>query len=419
MAFWTLTPERKRVLRRSALQSGFGLLVFIVGLYIWFPYERAKDVAVAMAAAQGLDVEIGSVGRAFGFGVTFRDIVVRTRPPSGKPTRFLVERARVTVSPLSLLGSAPAVEIDATAFGGEIVLAQKSVKKGPFSIGVKLSSVNLAELPGVRETINLPLAGTLAFDMDIASSSGRFADAAGQISFRCESCVLGDGRTPLRVEGNPFLAGGLTLPRVRLGTLNGRVAIEKGLAKLQGVEAKSPDGELSIEGESQLRDPLGASSINAYLRFKFSDILLKNADKLATILQMAGGAGKRPDGGYGVRLGGSFAMMSPPVFSPTSQFGSSGLPATRPGARPSIAPSAPPRPSAAVAAPAPAPPPVPTTESYVTNETIPTPPPAPPPPPPPPEPEAIRGTPPPPPPPPAEPEATPPSQPEGEPDQTR
>ena len=82
--------------------------------------------------------------------------------------------------------------------------------------------------------------------------------------------MLGDGKTPLKVEGNPFLPGGLTLPRVRLGDLGGHVAIEKGVAKLQGVEAKSPDGELALEGEVTLRDPLPTSTVNAYLRFKLT-----------------------------------------------------------------------------------------------------------------------------------------------------
>jgi type II secretion system protein N len=407
MALWTMTPEKIRALRRAAINSAFGLVVFTVGLYIWFPYGRAKDVAIAMAAAQGLDVEIGSVGRAFGFGVSFKDIVVRTRPTTGKPTRFTIEAARVTVSPLSLLGSAPSIRIAADAFGGEIILEQKAVKKGPFTIGLRVSSVNLAELPGVKEAINLPLGGTLEMAMDIASATGRFGDSNGAISIKCEACVVGDGRTPLRVEGSPFLAGGLTLPRVRLGTLAGRVAIDKGLARLQGVEAKSPDGELSIEGESQLRDPLAASTLNIYLRFKLSDALLKSADRLATILQMAASTGRRPDGSYGVRLGGTFGVMAQPVFTTTSQFASTGA-GFRPGGRPGIAPSVPspppqPAPMGMPPSPSPAPsgppPPPPASDIYIPTPAVNPPPQEPPPPPPPsapppPEPGAVRGTPP-------------------------
>jgi len=119
----TLTPEKLRAARRIGLNVGFGLLVFIIALYVWFPYARAKDLAVGMAATQDLDVEIGSAGPAL-FGVTFRDISVSTRPTTGKPTRFLIEAAHVHVSPfaalLSPLLGAPAPSVSREAFGGRV-----------------------------------------------------------------------------------------------------------------------------------------------------------------------------------------------------------------------------------------------------------------------------------------------------------
>src|SRR4029077_10534035 len=119
--------------------------------------------------------------------------------------------------------------------------------------------------PGVKETINMPVTGKVKLDVDIASETGRYADANGVITLSCTDVVAGDGKTPLKVAGNPFLAAGLTLPRTRIGDLGGRVAIEKGTAKLQGVESKSPDGEVALEGEIVLHDPLSASTVNLYL----------------------------------------------------------------------------------------------------------------------------------------------------------
>src|SRR5215471_3084745 len=98
-----MTPERIRRARIIGLNALFGLVVFAIALSIWFPYNRAKDAAISMAAAQDFDVEIGSAGPVLGLGVTFKDIRVSTRPTTGKPTRFIVDAARVTVSPLSLL----------------------------------------------------------------------------------------------------------------------------------------------------------------------------------------------------------------------------------------------------------------------------------------------------------------------------
>ncbi len=329
----SITPERLRAARRWLLQSAFGVLVFGIALYFCFPYDRAKDLAIAWAANQGYDVTIGSAGPGFGFAVNFKDIHVRSRPTgTGKPIRFTLDSARVRVSPLVMLTKATSLDIGASGLGGDVGIDLFNQKKGPMHVAIKAHAIDLAELPGVRETINLPLTGTFEMSLDVSSKTGRYSDADGSLSFKCKNCVIGDGKTPLKVEGNPLLSGGLTLPRVRLGDLVGRVAIEKGVAKLQGVEAKSPDGDLALEGEIQLHDPLPTSVLALYLRFRLSEPLLKSADKLQLMLQMAGSAGKRPDGFYGVRLSGRLGAMNPPVFSPTSPSGSAGaVPGIRAG----------------------------------------------------------------------------------------
>jgi type II secretion system protein N len=393
----TVSPEKLRRARRIAGQTAFGFLVFTVALYIWFPYGRAREVAINLAAAQNLDVEIESAGPTWGLGVRFKDIRVKTRPTTGKPTRFTIESASVSVGLFSLLfSSSPSFDVSLDAFGGRIDFAQSgtpsaSGKKGPFRIEISARDVNMSELPGIREALNLPVAGTLKVDLEIASPTGRFSNAKGALSLLCAGLVLGDGKSPLRVEGNAFLGGGLTLPKVRVGDLRGDVAIEAGTAKLKNVEAKSPDAELALEGEVLLRDPFANSIVNAYLRFKLSDAFLKAAPTLQTILQMAAASGKRPDGAYGLRLGGRLAQMTPPVLSPTSQLGGP-LPPGRGGAnRPGIAPSyVPPPPNPAPAmqvtngavAPVPETPPPPPPPSSEPQPTPPTPPATPPPPPP-------------------------------------
>ena len=383
----TLSPDKLRRLRRIVLNVGFGLVVFVVALHLAFPYERAKEVAIRLAAQKDLDVEIGTAGPAFGFAVAFHDIRVRTRPAPGatgaaaKPTRFIIDTAKVSYSLLSLFSSTKSFTISMDAFGGRVAFEQEGTpgKKNVFHVDLRAAGLKMAELPGIKEAINLPLAGTLKLELELTSETGRYADAHGAITFSCADCVVGDGKTPLVVPGSSFLAGGLTLPRTRLGNLGGRVAIEKGIAKLQGVEAKSPDLEVSLEGEVALHDPLPTSTVNAYLRFKFSDAFLQKAATVQAMLQMAGAQGKRPDGSYGLRIGGRLGQMSPPVLTPISPIIGGGAVPIRPIARPTIAPAmAPPRPPVNPQTyPPPAPAPAP------AEAPPPPPPPAPPPPPPP------------------------------------
>lgn len=369
-----LSEEALRKLRRAGINSGVGLLVFVIALYIWFPYDRAKEAAIAVAATQGYDVEIESAGPTFGLGVSFSNISVKTRPtkPGEKATRFRIENATASTSLFSLIGSAlssvfsstpspPAMTIALDAFGGRLELTQEGTagKKGEFALEVTARDIDMSQVPGIREAINLPLAGTMKLDVDITSATGKLANAKGSISFLCAACSLGDGKSAFKIAAIPFLAGGLTLPKVRLGDVTGEVAIENGTGKLKGVEAKSPDIELAMEGDVQLRDPAPNSIINAYLRFKPTEAFLKSAGTLQTLLQMAGSSGRRPDGSYGVRLGGRFGAPTG-ALSATSPLGTGGAAAPTPGGRPpGIAPTTyTPPPPQHVEAPPPPPPPV-------------------------------------------------------------
>src|SRR4026207_2193722 len=98
----TMTPDLLRHLRRIGLFAGFGLRGLAVAPRMAVPYERAKEAVIRMASKNlDMDVEIGSAGPAF-MAVVFRDIRVRTRPTTGKPTRFTIDSAKFLPSLLAL-----------------------------------------------------------------------------------------------------------------------------------------------------------------------------------------------------------------------------------------------------------------------------------------------------------------------------
>ncbi len=346
-----MTPERKRRLQRIAAPAGVGLGVFAVTFAASFPYDRIRDLVTAAASRSDLDVEIAEVGPTLGVGLSFGGITVSTRPVgAGKPTRLRIDEARVLLSPLWRILGQDAVSVSAQALGGDIDVDLRASKaKSRVRIGTR--DIALADLPGVKEAINLPLAGALTFDVDLATTGKKLGEAAGQVSWTCAACAIGDGKAKLKVAGNPLLAEGLGLPRLRLGDLSGSVVFEKGVGKLKAVQARSPDGELRVEGEIRLADPLALSRVDLYITFRLSEPLLKSADKLQILLQIAEPMGKRPDGMYGLQLAGTFGHLGPPRWAKSSPFSAAAgarSPVARPGLRPSapsFAPSFPPPPA--------------------------------------------------------------------------
>jgi type II secretion system protein N len=320
-----MTPERKGQLWRGATMLGAGLLVFVVAFYVVFPYDRIKDLVVALASQQDIDLEIGEAGPALGVGVSFTDITVRTRPrEGGKPIRWVLDGASVTVSPLAQLSGTMAASAQIDGMGGEVEIDFEESKTRR-RLRASTRDVALSELPGVKETISVPLAGAIELEVDLDQPNRRVTESAGAISWKCLGCVIGDGKAKLKVAGNPLLAEGISLPKLRLGDFGGRVNIQKGQGKLQNVKAKSPDGEIMVMGEIRLAEPIANSQIDLYLMFKFTDALLKSSEKLALMMQIAESMGKRSDGFLGVRLSGTLGRLGTFQWSKTSPFASADM----------------------------------------------------------------------------------------------
>jgi type II secretion system protein N len=406
--------ERLRRSWKLAATGGFGLLVFVVVLVLTLPYNRVKDFIVAQADQKGYDLEIKSVGPALGLGLRLKDLTIATRPTDGsKPTRLMVPLTSVRMSLLGALVGHKTVQVFATPFGGEVEVESTNGKANQ-ALRVDAKDIDLAEMPFVKAAINLPMFGSFELHLDVKRPDGKAVSSEGSITWTCSDCALGDGKAKLMVPGNALLAEGLGLPKIRLGDFVGTVVIDKGVGRLQGVQAKSPDGEIAVEGEIKLADTMNASTLDLYIRFKLSDTFLKSSEKLRTIMQFAGNGGKRADGFYGVRISGPLSRLGQPVWSKTSPF------AAAPAGPKPLAPKAAPPPPPAHAppqAPPPAPPPPPAPTPTAAPPPPPPPPssePAPPPPPPPappapPTPEQTPPAAPPPPPPPPAPPGAPPS----------
>jgi type II secretion system protein N len=316
-----MLSDRLRRLRKIGATAAFGVFVFFLVFVLTLPYGRMKDYLVALAEKQGYEVEVKSAGPALGLGIRLKDVIVATRPSGeAKPTRIAIPVAKVHWSLLGALVGRKTYQISASVFGGDLDV-ETSRSKSESRLHVSAQDIHLSEIPWVKAATNLPLFGTLDLRLDEKMPGLKASATVGSLTWTCSACTLGDGKAKLIIPSDPLLAQGLGLPKIRLGDLPGRVPIEKGLGRLQGVQSKSPDGEFYVEGEIKLNDSIASSYLDLYVRFKLSDTLLKSSEKLRTLLEFAGEKGKRPDGFYGFRIRGPLNHMGKPEWTKTSPFG--------------------------------------------------------------------------------------------------
>jgi type II secretion system protein N len=308
----------------------FGLFCFVVFLYLTFPFDRIKDRVERQLSASGdMTVKIDELGPSPLLGVNAERVLVvmkpKPKPPpplaapgeppppppeKPRPVRILLDEVTVKASLFGLLTGATDVSFDVEGLGGSISGEYWAHKKKGFRMALEAEKLDLGGLPAVEQFVGLPVKGIVSSEVQLSVPQNRWSEATGAVNIECDGCSVGDGKAKLKIPGNPLLAMGITLPRIRLGRFGGQVKIEKGVATFENVSAKSPDIQVDLEGSINLRTPLGFSQSQAYLKFKISPDLKKRDPKFE-LLENGLGQAKRPDGFFGMRLMGPLRNLRP------------------------------------------------------------------------------------------------------------
>ncbi|HMU39588.1 MAG TPA: type II secretion system protein GspN [Pseudomonadota bacterium] len=338
------------------LYAGFGLLVFLLSLSLSLPEDKIKDrlerelsqergpasvAAGGFGIGTGMDVIVGDLSvHVFRPGITASDVRLRPRKPSNPgadlgatpkampPLPLTVDRIDVRLHPVDALFGTKSGRLEVEAFGGEVT-ADGSQGSDGVAVTLQSHDITLGRVSAISGLLPLPMIGTAGLSLQIAipnqkqllPPAGRpvaappvsaaaprldLAKAEGKIDLLLSQASVGDGKAKLVIPGDPFLSQGVTFPRIRLGDVIGKVTIERGRAKIVDLHAKSPDVELWIDGQVELRDPLDFSELRLYVRFKPSAQLVAREPTLELVTNSQS-QGKRQDGALGFAVTGTLA----------------------------------------------------------------------------------------------------------------
>lgn len=353
-----LSARQRRILVWAGYPL-FALLVALTTFYVSLPRERLKDrletalsadLASGQPLALGVDVNIGELTPTLftGIGLNATDVILRTRPlrPDEKPARYVIDDLRVRVGLLSLLLGAPSYSFKAHALGG-LVRGKIAAGASATRVDIAVEKMVLTGVPAIAQAVGgVPLAGALRGKLVLTLPKGQLATAQGRLDLDLSDLVLGDGKAKLTVPSDPFLAAGITFPRIRLGQLSGHVVIDKGHARLEGVRVHSPDADAMLDGHAELRDPIAATQLSLYLKLRPAPALVKREPTVELMTNALASTARRTDGYLGLQITGP---LGTPFVRPAKD-PPAGVTATL---DPNPAPAAPPPSSPAVHAPQP------------------------------------------------------------------
>ena len=303
----------------------FTLVVFLIALYMSLPYDKVKQIIEdKLSADPSMQVTIGELGPSPLIGLSADRVIIRLvskdKPlaiPGASPGPeakkgaaekdgakvIILDQVKVKSGLLALLSGKIDVSFTVEGLDGLLEGQYKAVKKKSWSIKTEVKGINLKEAPMISDALGLPVTGRFSGEVDLKVTKNNYSTATGSIALECDECTVGDGKKKLKIPGNAFLKAGLTMPKINLGKLGGKIKVQKGTATLQKFGSKSSDMELALEGKFALRKPLGFSTADAYLRFKL-DPSFKKKHAVFELLEGQLTSAKRTDGFFGMRITG-------------------------------------------------------------------------------------------------------------------
>lgn len=293
-AFLSRHPVVRRLWLPAAAVLAFGLFLMLT-----FPYDVLARRIEIEAQRGGIDLTLGSLGPA-GLGVRARDVKLRFASAEASPE---IKLDRMDVSPdlLALLLRRTSFGFAAAGYGGtargHIALSNDPKQPGLSALRIDARDVDLATLP-LKEMAGVEVAGKLQLKADLASLVP--AETAG-------------GSLSLSVDGASFNGGtvqGFPIPKTALGHVDGSVAVEKGVARIEKTSARGGDLDADVDGTVNLRPLLSLSQADLHVRFRFSEKWLDQNSMIKGAMGLIQNA-RQGDGSYVFTFTGPLSRMTP------------------------------------------------------------------------------------------------------------
>jgi type II secretion system protein N len=295
--------------KRTAAYAVFFALAFLLALQRTFPTQAVKERLMLEAAAQGWQLQMGDISASGFGGVRATNVTLESRDG----LRLPIEEMTASLRFWPLLLGRRSLAFEAALFEGRLSGITEQ-GRGWQRLRVRGQGIDLSRAAPLRRATGLDLTGTLRADVDVTLFAKEPAKSTGHADFTVERAAVNGGEVPI-----PGMGGGLSLPRMSLGTVTAHAVVEQGRAVVKKLEAKSEDLELTSDDLTITLQPrLEYSPLYGRARVKLADSFWQNSGSagLRGLAEMALASARGRDGSYGVLLSGT---LSRPQARPSPQ----------------------------------------------------------------------------------------------------
>jgi type II secretion system protein N len=295
--------------KRTAAYVAFFVASFLLALHHTFPIEAVKERLILEAAGRGWQLRMNDLSPAGLAGVRAREVTLQTRDG----TRIPVEELEASLGPWALFRGRRAVSFDATLFDGKVSGLSEQGRTTQ-RLQMKVSEIDLAKVGALRQATGLNLAGTLSADLDVTIDASDTAKNNGKIELTVKNAAIQGGEIAV-----PGMGGGLTVPKISLGTVAARGAVRGAKADFDKLEARGDDVEVSAEQlYAQLQPRLELSPLSGRARLRLGEAFWQRsgAANLKPVVEMALASARNRDGTFGFQI---YGYLTKPQLRPMAQ----------------------------------------------------------------------------------------------------
>ncbi len=270
----------------------FFVFAFVISLYLTFPWPAAKSKVLAEASkASGMDIEAKSLEPDWVTGIVAQGVQIRTATMD-EPLQIDRLKARLHLLPLLSGGVGGSLSMPIAQGSVDAVVTDSQTET---AVQATIQDVQIALVPGLKESLGVPLSGSLDLKADLTLNKAKPQASSGILQIKATELEL--------LKGGKV--GGMTLPfELAIGSFDWRIPIEKGKAKLDKLSIKGDNIEVELDGTITLAAKFERSTLNLTVKFKPTPAFLKKEPILNALLSNLRKA-KGKDGFYAYSLTGS------------------------------------------------------------------------------------------------------------------
>ncbi len=275
--------ENQTIILKGLGYSFYGFLLFLILIYIYFPYDLLKDRIVdRLNNTLNKGVYIQKINPLLPLGVDFRDIRIISESRDSKIIIFSADKLKVRLQLTSLFSKTRQIKYFTSAYGGEIygrIGVQRDNSRNKIWINADFNDLILEKHHAIAEGLfNASVSGRVEGDIEITNySPGRKGAMKGKIDIN-----IGSGS----IDNLKIMA--IPIPTIHYDRITGGVKFVRDNLRIKGLKLEGNDINIEVRGNILFRRDFSKSPIDVNIRFKLSPSFESEMGILKNLIKKGG-----------------------------------------------------------------------------------------------------------------------------------